>query len=122
VAAAFDRQANRVEGLPNLETMKVDVKVVLGTRLMPVHMLLRMGRGAVIELDQSDNDMVVIYANDHPVARGQIVVTGTRIQVEITEIIPKPTMATEKGTSLGDGAIAALAAVDPQIKDGFVGG
>ncbi|HSP24261.1 MAG TPA: FliM/FliN family flagellar motor switch protein, partial [Saliniramus sp.] len=77
------------------------------------HMLLRMGRGAVIELEQSDNDMVVIYANDHPIARGQIIVTGTRIQVEITEIIPKPEMAKERGTTLGDGAIAALAATDP---------
>jgi flagellar motor switch protein FliN len=100
--------------LPSLETMKVDLKVVLGTRMMPVHMLLRMGRGAVIELEQSDNDMVVIYANDHPIARGQIIVTGTRIQVEITEIIPKPEMARERGTTLGDGAIAALAATDPQ--------
>jgi len=113
ICGEIDRRSNREQGLPNLETMKVDVKVVLGTRMMPVHMLLRMGRGAVIELDQTDNDMVVIYANDHPVARGQIVVTGTRIQVEITEIIPKPEMAKEKGVSLGDGAIAALAATDP---------
>jgi flagellar motor switch protein FliN len=101
--------------LPNIEGMKVDLKVVLGTRMMPVHMLLRMGRGAVIELDQSDADTVVILANDHPIARGQIVVTGTRIQVEVTEIIPKPVMATKPGTKIGDGAIAALAATDPPL-------
>lgn len=92
--------------------MKVDLKVVLGTRQMPVHMLLRMGRGAVIELDQSDNDTVVILANDHPVARGQIIVTGTRIQVEITEIISKPEIVRKPGVSIGDGEIAAQAAVE----------
>jgi flagellar motor switch protein FliN len=104
--------ARREIALSSLEGMKVDLKVVLGSRLMPVHMLLRMGRGAVIELDQKDNDQVVILANDHPIARGQVVVTGTRIQVEVTEIIPKPEMETKPGTKIGDAAIAALAAID----------
>ncbi len=115
MAAASIAQTGRGKGLPSLEGLKVDLKVVLGTRQMPVHMLLRMGRGAVIELDQSDNDMVEILANDHPIARGQIIVTGTRIQVEITEIIPKPEIVREPGTTIGDGAIAARAAADPPV-------
>jgi flagellar motor switch protein FliN len=59
-----------------LEDLKVDLSVVLGRSHMPLHMLLRMGRGAVIELEATESDMVEILANDHPIARGQIVVTG----------------------------------------------
>ncbi len=98
--------------MPSIDGLNVDLKVVLGRRQMPVHMLLRMGRGAVIELDQTDDDTVEILANDHPIARGQIIVTGTRIQVEITEIIPKPTLVRDKGVSIGDGAVAAKAAAE----------
>ncbi|GGK35546.1 FliM/FliN family flagellar motor switch protein [Salinarimonas ramus] len=88
--------------MSSLEGLHVDLTIVLGRTHMPVHMLLRMGRGAVIELESSDTDMVEIRANDHPIARGQVVVTGTRIQVEITEIIPKPARISDPGTTIGD--------------------
>ena len=88
--------------MSSMEGLHVDLTIVLGRTRMPVHMLLRMGRGAVIELESSDTDMVEILANDHPIARGQVVVTGTRIQVEITEIIPKPTRTSDPGVSNGD--------------------
>lgn len=88
--------------MSSLEGLHVDLTVVLGRTRMPVHMLLRMGRGAVIELESSDTDMVEILANDHPIARGQVIVTGTRIQVEITEIIPKPESIRDAGVTIGD--------------------
>ncbi|MGY2049220.1 FliM/FliN family flagellar motor switch protein [Methylobacterium sp. JK268] len=91
-----------------LEELKVDLTVVLGRTRMPIHMLLRMGRGAVIELDATDSDMVDILANDHPIARGQIVVTGNRISVEVTELIHKAEVVREPGVRVGDGAGAAL--------------
>lgn len=78
---------------------------------MPIHMLLRMGQGAVIELDATDSDMVEILANDHPIARGQIVVTGNRISVEVTELIRKTEVVREPGVRVGDGAAASLGAL-----------
>ena len=76
---------------------------------MPLHMLLRMGRGAVIELEASDTDMVEILANDHPIARGQIVVTGNRISVEVTELIRKADVDRASPASrIGDGAASLL--------------
>jgi len=90
------------------ETLKVDLTVVLGRARMPLHMLLRMGRGAVIELESSDSDMVEILANDHPIARGQIVVTGDRISVEVTELIRKAVAIIEPGTTIGDSATPFL--------------
>jgi flagellar motor switch protein FliN len=94
-----------------LDQLNVDLTVVLGRTRMPIHMLLRMGRGAVIELDANDSDMVEILANDHPVARGQLVVTGNRISVEVTELIRKPDVVQAPGVTIGD-RMPAAAAVD----------
>ena len=91
-----------------LEDLKVELKVVLGRSHMPLHMLLRMGRGAVIELEATETDMVEILANDHPIARGQIVVTGNRIAIEITELIRKANAIREPGVTIGQGAVPIL--------------
>jgi flagellar motor switch protein FliN len=95
-----------------LENLNVDVTVVLGRNRMPVHMLLRMGRGAVVALEATETDMVEILANGHPIARGQVVVTGNRISVEVTELILKPSVVRERGVTIGDGAIAMRAAAE----------
>jgi flagellar motor switch protein FliN/FliY len=63
--------------------------VVLGTSEMPVHQALRLGRGAIIELDASENDEVRILANNFPVAKGIVVVQGNRIAVEVKELLPR---------------------------------
>jgi flagellar motor switch protein FliN/FliY len=96
--------------LSALDDLKVNLSVVQGRSRMPVHMLLRKGRGALIELEATENDMVEILANDHPIARGQIVVTGTRIAIEVTEIIRKPGIISTPGITIGDSAVAAVAA------------
>ncbi len=70
-----------------VDAVKVEISVVLGSRTMPIHQLLRMGRGAVIELDASEEDQVTILANDLAVARGAVVVNGNRIGVEVRELI-----------------------------------
>jgi flagellar motor switch protein FliN len=72
-----------------LDKVSVDITVVLGTTSMPVHQVLRLGRGAVIELDSGEDDAVSILANNLPVAKGTVVVNGNRIAVEIGEIMPR---------------------------------
>jgi len=72
-----------------LDKVSVDITVVLGTTIMPVHQVLRLGRGAIIELDSSEEDAVNILANDLPVARGTVVVNGNRIAVEVGELLPR---------------------------------
>ena len=73
-----------------LDKISLDVSIVLGRSRMPIHQLLRMGRGAVIELDSHDDDEVEILANDMPVARGVLVVTGSQIAVEIKDLLRRP--------------------------------
>jgi flagellar motor switch protein FliN/FliY len=72
-----------------VDTVKLDISVILGTTSMPIHQLLRMGRGAVIELDATEEDDVIILANDTPVAKGSVVVNGNRIGVEVRELIKR---------------------------------
>ena len=56
---------------------------------MPIHHLLRMGRGAVIELDTTENDPLRVYANNRLIAHGEVKVEDGRLSVEITEKIFK---------------------------------
>ena len=69
------------------DNIGVDISVVLGTTQVPIHQVLRMGRGAVIELDARESDDVQILANNIPVAQGQVVLHGDRIGITITEVL-----------------------------------
>jgi flagellar motor switch protein FliN/FliY len=71
----------------NIGGVKVEISVVLGRSVIPMHKLLRMGRGAVIELDAGQDDPVVVLANERPVAKGEIVIHGDKIGVSITGLL-----------------------------------
>ena len=73
-----------------IESIDVDISVVLGRVQMPIHMLLKMGRGAVITLDATEKDEVEILANDLPVARGIVVVNGADISIEVSSLVKRP--------------------------------
>jgi len=72
-----------------LDKVSLDIAVVLGATSMPIHQALRLGRGAIIELDASEEDEVKILVNNFPIARGTVVVNGNRIAVEIKEMLPR---------------------------------
>ena len=67
------------------ENIEVDITVELGSATMPVHHLLRMGRGAVIELDSTEDDPLRIYANNTLIARGEVKIEDGRLSIAITE-------------------------------------
>jgi flagellar motor switch protein FliN/FliY len=71
----------------NIGGVKVEISVVLGSSTIPMHQLLRMGRGAVIELDSKQDDPVTILANDKPVAKGEIVIHGDKIGVSVIDVL-----------------------------------
>ena len=73
--------------MATLNGVKVEISVVLGKAALPMQQLLRMGRGAVIELDAKQTDQVWILANNKPIARGEIVVQGEKIGVSITDVL-----------------------------------
>lgn len=81
---------------PNLDailSIPVSVQVVLGTTSMPVAKLMKLGRGAVITLDQKVGAPVQVLVNGRIVARGEVVVLdddSSRFGVTLTEIVSSP--------------------------------
>ena len=65
----------------------IQVSAVLGKASMQVSQLLKMGRGAVVELDRKVGEAIDIYVNNRLVARGEVVVVDERLGVTMTEII-----------------------------------
>lgn len=84
-----------------LAALEVEFSVVLGKTQVPLHRVLRMGRGALIALDPTENDKVEIRANGLPVAHGQIKVEAGTIKVEVTELIRHVEVTREPSTSIG---------------------
>ena len=65
----------------------VQVSAVLGKANMQVSQLLKLGRGAVVELDRKVGEAIDIYVNNRLVARGEVVVVEEHLGVTMTEII-----------------------------------
>lgn len=67
-----------------IDNVPVELTVVLGRSHMPMHHLLRMGRGAVIPLDTKETDELWILAAGYPIARGEITIQGDRLCITVT--------------------------------------
>jgi flagellar motor switch protein FliN len=65
----------------------VQVAAVLGKASMQVSQLLKLGRGAVVELDRKVGEAIDIYVNNRLVARGEVVLVDDKLGVTMTEII-----------------------------------
>lgn len=69
----------------------VKMQVVLGSATMPVASLLKLGRGAIVELDHKVGEPVEVTINDRVIARGEVVVVDEdRFGVTLTDIVADP--------------------------------
>ena len=75
--------------VPTLDKVTVDLMVVLGTTSMPIHQVMRLSRGAIIELDATEADEVKILANNLPIASGVVLGDRNRIAVEVKQMLPR---------------------------------
>ncbi len=76
------------DDMKSVGNIPVRVTTVLGTTTIPVNTMLKLGRGAVVELDRKTSDSIDLYANKQLVARGELVETEDgRLAVTITEIL-----------------------------------
>src|SRR5262244_1548311 len=73
--------------LDAIYNIPVQLSAVLGKTTMQVSQLLKLGRGAVVELDRKVGEAIDIYVNNRLVARGEVVVVEERLGVTMTEII-----------------------------------
>ena len=65
----------------------VQISAVLGRSSMQVSQLLKLGRGAVVELDRKVGEAIDIYVNNRLVARGEVVVVEDKLGITMTEIV-----------------------------------
>jgi flagellar motor switch protein FliN/FliY len=90
---ALLQQADTPEDVPNaheldaIYNIPVQLSAVLGKTTMQVSQLLKLGRGAVVELDRKVGEAIDIYVNNRLVARGEVVVVEERLGITMTEII-----------------------------------
>jgi flagellar motor switch protein FliN/FliY len=72
--------------LETLYDVPVQVSVVLGRATMQLSQILKLGRGAVIELGRNVGEPIDVYVNNKIVAKGEIVVVDNKIGVTLTEV------------------------------------
>lgn len=74
-------------GLEAMYGIPITVSAVLGETKMPISQLLKLGRGAVVELDRKVGEAIDIYVNNRLVARGEVVIVEDKLGVTMTEIV-----------------------------------
>ena len=79
-----DKPTTDVEALMDVQ---VEITAVLGMSLMPISQILKLGRGAVVELNRSVGEDIEVHANNKLVAKGEVIVVDDRLGVAMTEII-----------------------------------
>jgi len=67
----------------------VNISAILGVTEMTVEQVLRLDRGAVIELERGLGDPIELIADGQLVARGEVVVVDEMLAVQVTEIVKK---------------------------------
>ena len=79
--------SGQTKELDAIYDIPVQISAVLGKSSMQVSQLLKLGRGAVVELDRKVGEPIDIFVNNRLVARGEVVVVEDRLGVTMTEII-----------------------------------
>ena len=87
VSSVGDEVMHGAKDLDAVYDIPVQLSAVLGKSTMQVSQLLKLGRGAVVELDRKVGEAIDIFVNNRLVARGEVVVVDDRLGVTMTEII-----------------------------------
>lgn len=86
-AAPAGERSAAGDRLSAIYDIPVQLAAVLGKTSMPVNQLLRLGRGAVVELDRKVGEPIDIYVNNRLVARGEVLIVDDHLGITMTEII-----------------------------------
>lgn len=67
--------------------VEVNLRAVLGVSNMPMSQILKLGRGAVVELDRGVGDPIDLFSREQLIARGEVVVVEDRLAISIVDIV-----------------------------------
>ena len=84
--------------LEALYDVPVQISVVLGKTSMQLSQLLKLGRGAVIELERAVGEPIDVYVNNKMVAKGEIVIVDNKIGVTLTEVTTSDREGNNRGS------------------------
>lgn len=84
---------DNAESIGLLEDVQLQVRIELGRTRMLVEDVLRLGSGAVVELDKAAGDPVDIYVNGRRIARGEVLVLNENFCVRVSEIVDSQAMS-----------------------------
>ena len=87
VDSSYEVGEAMAEDVTAIYDIPVQISAVLGRSTMQVSQLLKLGRGAVVELDRKVGEAIDIYVNNRLVARGEVVVVEDKLGVTMTEIV-----------------------------------
>ncbi len=82
-----EENENDPNGAHAVYDVNVEIAAVLGRAQMPISQILKLGRGAVVELNKTVGENIEIHANNQLVAMGDVVVVEDRLGVTATEIL-----------------------------------
>ena len=82
---------NSASDLEAVYDIPVKVSAILGKTKMKVSQLLKLNKGAIIELDSKVGEAIDVYVNNNLVARGEVVVVDDKLGITMTEIVKTPT-------------------------------
>lgn len=91
INSALDGLPTSGADLEALYDIPVQVSAVLGKSSMQVSELVKLGKGAVVELDRKVGEPIDIYVNDRLVARGEVVIVENKLGITMVEIIKTDT-------------------------------
>jgi len=81
-----DETTQRPTDLEALLDVNVEISPVLGTAQMPIAQILKLGRGAVLELNRNVGEDIEVHGNNRLVAHGEVVVVEDKLGVSLTDI------------------------------------
>ncbi len=72
---------------PAVYEVSVDLTAVLGTSMMQISQVLKLGRGAVVELERRIGEDIELRANNELIARGEVTVIEDQLGITVTDIV-----------------------------------
>jgi len=85
--ASSNEDDESLDSMGAIYDVPVQVSAVLGKTSMPISQLIKLGRGAVLELDRKVGESIDVVVNNRLIAKGEIVIVEERIGITMTEII-----------------------------------
>ncbi len=91
-SASDNTEATAIEGtsLGNLESLlhiPLEVSVELGRVKLPLHSVVRISRGSIIQLNKDADSLVDILANGSVFARGEVIKANGKLGIRIIDIV-----------------------------------